>query len=134
MRESSRIFIVTTPEVVPLHLARERVRHLGELGLSDQVRLLLNRKPGSKKSLGDDEVAQMVGIPVSYSFPNDYPRVQSSILSAGPVSHGSDLGESILALARALTTHPVKETPIHRKFLEFFHVPNVEDPDLVWHH
>jgi pilus assembly protein CpaE len=135
MRESCRIFMVTTPEVVPLHLARERMRRLGELGLSDRVRLLLNRKPGGKSNMGDDEVAQLVGIPVSYSFPNDYRRVQSSILGASPVSHDSDLGESILALARSLATHPVsKEAPVRRKFLEFFHVANVEDPDVVWHH
>jgi MinD-like ATPase involved in chromosome partitioning or flagellar assembly len=134
MRESSRIFMVTTPEVVPLHFARERMRRLDELGLSDQVRLLVNRKPGGKARLDDEEVAQMVGIPVSYSFPNDYPTVQSAILGSGPVSHGSDLGESILALARALTTHPVSQEPrFRRKFLEFFHVAKVEDPDLVWH-
>jgi pilus assembly protein CpaE len=135
MRESSRIFMVTTPEVVPLHFARERMRRLEELGLSDQVRLLVNRKPGGKARLDDEEVAQMVGIPVSYSFPNDYPTVQSAILGASPVSHCSDLGESILALARSLTTHPVSKEPhFRRRFLEFFHVPKVEDPDVVWHH
>jgi len=134
LRESSRIFLVTTPEVVPLHFARERMRRLGELGLSDQVRLLVNRKPGGKVGLKDEEVAEMVGIPVSYSFPNDYPTVQNAILGAGPVSPCSDLGESILALSRSLTTHPVSQEPrFRRKFLEFFHVSKAEDPDVVWH-
>jgi Flp pilus assembly CpaE family ATPase len=135
MRESSRIFLVTTPEVVPLHFARQRMRRLDELGLSDQVRLLVNRKPGAIANLDDEKVAEMVGIPVSYSFPNDYPTVQSSILGSGPVSHVSDLGESILALARSLTTHPgSKEPRFRRRFLEFFRVPKVEDPDVVWRH
>jgi pilus assembly protein CpaE len=135
MRESRRIFLVTTAEMVPLHLARERMQRLTELGLRDQVRLLLNRKPGGKGSLDDGEVAQMVGIPVSYSFPNDYPRVQDAILGANPIASSTDLGESILALARSVTSHHgSKEAPLRRRFLEFFHVAKADDPDVAWHH
>jgi len=36
--------MVTTPELVPLYLAEDRLRHLKELGLADKVSLLLNRK------------------------------------------------------------------------------------------
>jgi len=134
MRESRWILLVTTPEVVPLHLVRERVLRLGELGLSDRVRLLVNRKHSGKPTFEDEEVAKILGIPVSFSFPNDYGEVQSSILNASPIQHGSDLGESISALARSLTTHPTgDERAARRKFLEFFHVHKAEEPDLVWH-
>lgn len=135
LRESRRIYLVTTPELVPLHLARERMGRLGELGLTDQVRLLLNRKAGASVALDDQAVAEMVGIPVSHSFPNAYSKVQDSILGAGPIAQCSDLGESILSLARALTTHTV-EREIHprRSFLEFFHVADVGDPRTVLRH
>ena len=80
--------------------------------------------------MGDDEAAEMVGIPVDYSFPIDCPSVQRSILAGGPVPSGSDLGESILALARSLSAHPALEaSPTHWKFLDFFRVPPGQHPE-----
>jgi pilus assembly protein CpaE len=131
MRESRRIFLVTTPEVVPLYLAASRLRRLKELGLEERVSLLLNRKFSSK--LGDDQVAAMVGIPVTHRFSNDYKGVQSSILDASPVAQDTDLGQSILNLAHALAPHldveasGTKPAHAHRRFLEFFNIPHGND-------
>jgi pilus assembly protein CpaE len=126
MKESRRIFLVTTPEVVPVYLAASRVRRLKELGLEDRVGLLLNRKFSSK--LTDEQVSEMVGIPVLYRFSNDYKAVQSSILNAAPVVQESDLGQSILNLAHTLAPHlEVPQPHPHRKFLEFFRIPHVND-------
>jgi MinD-like ATPase involved in chromosome partitioning or flagellar assembly len=86
MRESRRVFVVTTPEVVPLHLAAQRVRSLEKLGLDDRISLLLNRKSSRNQ-----------------------------------------------ALSRSLTPQlEPKETTKRRKFLEFFHVPRVEESGEVW--
>ncbi|MBZ5607340.1 MAG: hypothetical protein LAP38_03715 [Acidobacteriia bacterium] len=136
MREARRIFMVTTPELVPLHMAADRLRHLNELGLRDKVSLLLNRKSPVRTGLTDGEVAQLVGLPIAHRFWNDYPVVQSAILDGTPVSYRSSLGQSIMDLARSLMpgsesskakAHPVE----HRKFLEFFHVPAAREHD-VW--
>lgn len=131
MRESRRIFLVTTPEVAPLYLAASRLRRLTELGLGDRVSLLLNRKASSK--LGDSEVAAMMGIPIAYTFSNDYGGVQRSILEAGPVAHKTDLGNSILELSHALAPHlqPPSPPQMHRKFLEFFHIPHINEEELA---
>ena len=132
LRESRRIFLVTTPEVAALHLARVRMRRLLALGLSDRVSLLLNRKV--RIVVSDSEVEDTVGIPVSHSFSNDYKGVQNAILNASPVTHGSELGESILNLAHSLGPHKEpKRTSRSRKFLQFFHIPRVYDTDLVLH-
>jgi pilus assembly protein CpaE len=49
MREARRIFMVTTPELVPLYLAADRLKHLKDLGLADKVSLLLNlRNPAHR--------------------------------------------------------------------------------------
>jgi MinD-like ATPase involved in chromosome partitioning or flagellar assembly len=133
MRESRRIFVVTTPEVVPLHLAGKRVSALQKLGLGDRISVLLNRKTGRKGGLGDAEVANLVGLPVAITFSNDYPGVETAILKASPVSRDSELGESILNLAHSLTQHVgPTESPKRRKFLEFFHISRDEQPDEVW--
>lgn len=131
LRESARIFLVTTPELAPLHLAKLRMHRLTELGLEERVSLLLNRK--TRSLVTDAEVEKAVGIPVSHSFSNDYRGVQDSVLRASPVPQGSELGESILNLAQTLAPHrKAKETSLQRKFLQFFHVSHAQDGETVW--
>ncbi len=135
MREARRIFMVTTPELVPLYLAADRLRHLKELGLADKVSLLLNRKNPSHHGLSEDEAAQLVGMPITHHFSNDYPGVQGAILGGVPVSHRSSLGQSIVALARSLAPDAsrAQAAPANpRKFLEFFHVPSARDHETIW--
>ena len=58
------VYVISTPEVVALHLARRRVGELTELGLSQRdIHLILNRA-GSKKTLNVDDVVEVVGVPV----------------------------------------------------------------------
>jgi pilus assembly protein CpaE len=131
MRESRTIFLVTTPEIIALHLAAARHHRLTDLGLGDRVRLLLNRK--ARSELTDAEVSQAVGLPVSQCFSNDYASVRHAILEGSPVPRNSDLGQSILNLAHSLASHLEPQKSTHRhKFLDFFRVPHVEDRDVVW--
>jgi pilus assembly protein CpaE len=134
MHEARRIFMVTTPELVPLYLAADRMRHLQELGLADKVSLLLNRKNPSHRGLSDGEVSQLAGLPIAYQFSNDYSGVQGAILDGVPVPHRSGLGQSIMGLARSLAPAVAGHAaPTHpRRFLEFFHVPSTRDHETVW--
>jgi pilus assembly protein CpaE len=134
MREARRIFLVTTPELVPLYLAADRLRRLKDLGLAEKVSLLLNRKNPGHRGLSDGEAAQLAGLPVAYSFSNDYAGVQGAILDGVPVSHRSGLGHSIMALAQSLApaaSHH-EAPPRQRRFLEFFHVPSSPDRETAW--
>jgi pilus assembly protein CpaE len=133
LRESHRIFLVTTPEVVPLHFAAERVHSLKKLGLEDRVSLLLNRKTGRRGGLEDADVARLVGLPITVTFSNDYEGVGKSILAASPVSSDTPLGQSILNLAHSMVPHlQPKESSKHRKFLEFFHISRSEELQGTW--
>jgi len=131
IRESRRVFVVSTPEVVPLHLASQRIRSLENLGLGDKVSFLLNRK-SSRGSVADAEVIQSVGLPMAFSFSNDYIGVGKSILDGSPVHLDSELGHSILNLAESLTPGMKPTDKSKRKFLEFFHVPRTEALEEVW--
>ena len=130
LRESRRILLVTTPEVVPLHMAASRMRQLVKLGLEDRVSLLLNRK--AKSGVTDSEVAGAVGVPVRLTFSNDYHGVQGSILSASPLPHNSELGKSVLDLAHSLMPHlESNKATHHRRFLEFFRISPESESDLI---
>lgn len=135
LREARRIFLVTTPELVPLYLAADRLRHLKDLGLADKVSLLLNRKNQWNHGVSEGEAARLVGIPIAQQFSNDYAGVQGAILNGVAVSHRSGLGRSIMALARSIapSASPRDAEPVrHRKFLEFFHVPAALDQGILW--
>jgi Flp pilus assembly CpaE family ATPase len=135
LREARRIFLITTPELVPLYLAADRLRHLRELGLADKVSLLLNRKNPAHRGLSDHEASQLVGLPIAHQFSNDYRGVQGAILDGAPVSHRSSLGHSIMTLAQSLVperSDADHEPARHRRFLEFFHVPAVRDHETAW--
>jgi len=134
MHEATRIFLVTTPELVPLYLAADRLRHLKELGLADKVSLLVNRKNPAHRGLSDGEVAQLVGLPIALQFCNDYTGVQGAILDGAPISQRSGLGQSIMALAGSLAPAvSCHDAPLRqRRFLEFFHVPPAREQETVW--
>jgi pilus assembly protein CpaE len=135
MREARRIFLVTTPELVSLYMAADRLRHLKGLGLGGKVSLLLTRKDQAQRSLSDVEASKLVGLPIAFEFFNDYSTVQSSILDGVPVAQNSNLGRSIMSLAQSLAPAVARqEVPVlsKRKFLQFFHVPSVEDPETAW--
>jgi len=81
LREASRIFLVTTPELAALRLARQKVALFRRLELEDRVSLVLNRVT-KRMDLNFEEVAQTVGLPVTVTFPSDYVSVMKSIREA----------------------------------------------------
>jgi pilus assembly protein CpaE len=135
LRESQRIFLVTTPEVAAVHLAQLRMTSLNDLGVTDRVSLVLNRKDQWRGHLNADMVAQAVGIPVAYSIGNDYLTCSEAVVKGPSIQGESDIGRSMLNLAQALR-HDTSQQAIPagpgRKFLEFFHVSHIEDPTTVW--
>ena len=95
---ASSVYLISTPEVVSLHLARRRVNELLNLGVSQKnIHLVLNRV-GSKKTLNVEDVAEVVGIPVFSSLPNDYGAVSDASLKGGLVPDDTRLGQQIASL------------------------------------
>jgi pilus assembly protein CpaE len=135
LREARRIFLVTTPEVVPLHMTKHRLARLTELGLADKVSLLLNRKNLPHRGTSETEIVRLIGLPIEHDFTNDYSDVQDATLKGVPVPQQSGLGKSILALAQSIAPAVARRDlpPNHRhKFLEFFHVPSEHQKQAAW--
>src|SRR5579883_2282313 len=60
IQQSKCVFIVSTPEIASLHMARVRIRQLQDLGLGPQLRLLINRVE-KKSPVRVEEVVSAVG-------------------------------------------------------------------------
>lgn len=81
LREANRIFLVTTPDLPSLRMARLKAISLRKLEWEDKTELLLNRAT-KRMEIPLDEIEALVGLPVFASFPCDYADVTRSIRQA----------------------------------------------------
>jgi Flp pilus assembly CpaE family ATPase len=115
--EAKQIFLVCTPEVPSLHLAREKLRFLRGLELGDRVKILLNR--AQRQSLIPiAEVEKLLDLPVFMSFPNDYVRVHTAITAGKNVNPGSELGGRFRALAQSIRSGKKPPQPVKPGLLD----------------
>jgi len=81
LREANRIFLVTTPDLPSLRMAKLKAISLRKLEWEDKTELLLNRAT-KRMEIPLDEIEALVGLPVFASFPCDYADVTRSIRQA----------------------------------------------------
>jgi pilus assembly protein CpaE len=96
---ADQTYVVCTPEITSLHLAKrliERIRKLG--GPGEKVRLLVNRV-GSWGALETEQIRRVVGSDVEWALDNDYAAVRQAAWSGGPISTSSALRAQIDQLA-----------------------------------
>ena len=118
MQESKKIFLVCTPEIPSLHLAREKYVDLG-----DRVTVLLNRSQ-KRPLITPQQIEQLLGLPVHMTFPNDYHGVQRAVTEGRWVETGSDLGKQFNSLALSMLEHKSNAGAgdSKKRFIEFFSV------------
>jgi pilus assembly protein CpaE len=115
LRDANRIFLVTTPELPALRLARLKVLLLQKLELYDKVSLLVNRV-STRMELTLEEIEKTVGLRVLTSFPCDYADVTKAISAGRPAPK---LAASIKKFAGMVLNKEIQpEKPRH--FIERF--------------
>ncbi len=111
MHESKRIFLVCTPEIPSLHLAREKYQYLRTLDLGDRVAVLLNRSQ-KRNVLTPAQIEELLGLPIHMTFPNDYPCVHRALDEGTPLAplrkrRNASLSTSVLVPPTAWTARRV---------------------------
>lgn len=102
MHEAKKIFMVVTPEIPSLHLARERLTFLRQLDLESRVALVLNRAEKRHES-AQAEIEKLFGRPIFMSLPNDYSGVHAALTAGKSVSKTSPLGKRFHDMAHTLS-------------------------------
>lgn len=116
LREANRIFLVTTPELASLRMAKLKAMSLRKLEWEDKTQLLLNRAT-KRMEVPIEEIEALVGLPVFATFPCDYADVTRSIRLA---ESSPKLAASIRLFVEKLDE---KRTPDKRpRFIERFSV------------
>lgn len=124
MHEAKTIFMVVTPEIPSLHLAREKLGFLQRLDLADRVKVLLNRH--HKKSLvSPSQIEGLLGVPIAFTFQNDYQGVHAALQDGRAVEPNSELGKQFQALADSilgLKEEDAGQAPQKKRVAEFFSI------------
>lgn len=127
MHECKKIFLVCTPEIPSLHLAREKYVFLRSLDLQDRVSVLVNRCQ-KRQVISNEQIEQILGLPVHMVFPNEYQTVHKALTLGRWIDFNTDLGKNIHQFATSLVEPKIKanNTGQHptgkRRFLDFFSV------------
>jgi len=118
MRESKRIFLVSTPEINSLHLARRKYRFLKTQDLGERVSLLLNRVE-NHSAISHAEIEEMVGLPAAMTLPNNYGDVQRALTAGTDVDPTLAFGRQCSELAHRLLEHNYESPTLRSGIKEY---------------
>ena len=105
VRSARGVFLVCTPELPSLQMARHRCTELEEYEVPrDRVHIILNRQERGSLPLRDIEKA--LDRPVFATLPNDYKHVRDAIVESRLVATSSPFGEACKVLARKVSGVP----------------------------
>ncbi|MBI4893451.1 MAG: hypothetical protein HY821_22710 [Acidobacteria bacterium] len=121
MHEAKRIFMVVTPEIPSLHLAREKLSFLNRLEMAGKVTVLLNRS-NKRNLVTPGQIEDLLGAPVAHALSNDYQGVHRALQAGRGVDTASELGRQFTNLAGQIQMKKAKQTEIDTKkrFVEYF--------------
>jgi Mrp family chromosome partitioning ATPase len=107
VRASRSIFIVCTPEIVPMKMAKFRAAELEACDIpADRIQLVVNRA-GEEHTAA--ELERLLDRPVFASLPNDYAELKEATLQSRLASPSSAFTRSCINLARKLSGLPEAE-------------------------
>ena len=108
--QADEVYLVCTPEITSLHLARRRISEFLGSGVGkDRLRVLLNRA-GSRNAVSEREIERVIGLPVHNTLPNDYDAATAAAVAGSLIGSDSRLGRDIRALAEELSGEGIPNT------------------------
>jgi pilus assembly protein CpaE len=117
LEELDEACVVTTLEVPALHQTKQIIQTLFDGGYGkNRIKLILNRAP-KRLDINPGELEKMLGVPIFYMVPNDYPELYETYADGRMLSRSSELGKSIGRLATKLSG---LEEKVARKRFSFF--------------
>ena len=123
MLRAKRIFMVCTPDIGALHVARRKAHWFQELHLTDRVSVTLNCVE-RRSTLSVEEIERIVQLPVRYLIPASTNEIARAVQKGAILEGSSPLAKQIARIASDMVaTRPAvkKNNPV-RRFVEYFSV------------
>lgn len=123
MLRAKRIFMVCTPDIGALHVARRKANWFQELHLTDRVSVTLNCVE-RRSTLSVEEIERIIQLPVRYLIPASTNEIARAVQKGAILEGSSPLAKQIARIASDMVaTRPTgkKPSPV-RRFVEYFSV------------
>jgi pilus assembly protein CpaE len=119
LEEIDEVCLVTTLEVPALHQSKQIIQTLLDSGYGKaKIRLVLNRAP-KRLDIQPAELEKMLGVPIFFMVPNDYPELYETYAEGRMLNRNSDLGKQIAKLAVKLASLEIDDKGPKKRFSLF---------------
>jgi Flp pilus assembly CpaE family ATPase len=131
VQSAETVYVVTTPEMLSLQLARQRIDELLDVQVErPRIKIVVNR--WHKDDLKPREIAEILDCPVAFALPNDYREVSNAVAARAFVEPNNKLGRAYRSWAAAAVGLPVPQAQErHRTLWELFR-PVAEPMGSPW--
>lgn len=107
---SDAAFLISTPELASLHLARRAVAVLERLGFTkDRFRVVINRA-SRRDDITSSDMEKVFNCAVSEIFPDDPHSLLRAVSLGRPLENGSKLGRAVDQFVARLAAEPSAQT------------------------
>ena len=128
LMRSKRIFLVCTPDIGALHVARRKATWLQDLRLTDRVAVVLNCAE-RRSTLSVDDIQRIIQLPVRHILPANTADITRAVQKGAVLDSSTGLGKHIARIAAELTAgRPTAHKPTAvRRFVEYFSISAARD-------
>jgi pilus assembly protein CpaE len=128
LMRSKRIFLVCTPDIGALHVARRKASWLQDLRLADKVAVVLNCAE-RRSTLSVDDIQRIIQLPVRHILPANTGDISRAVQKGAILDSSSGLGKHIARISSELIAgRPASQKPnVVRRFVEYFSISAARD-------
>jgi pilus assembly protein CpaE len=125
---AKRIYLVCTPDIGALHVARRKAAWLQDLRLTDKVTVVLNCVE-RRNTLSVDDIQRIVQLPVRHMLPASAAEIARAVQKGAVLDTSSGLGKHVARIAAEMTAgRPASKKPSGvRRFVEYFSISAARD-------
>ncbi len=125
---SKRIYLVCTPDIGALHVARRKAIWLQDLRLTDKIAVVLNCVE-RRNTLSVEDIQRIIQLPVRHLLPASAGEIARAAQKGAVLDSTSGLGKHIARIAAemAVNRQAVKKPSAVRRFVEYFSVSAARD-------
>lgn len=129
LMRSKRVFLVCTPDIGALHVARRKASWLRDLRLTDKVVVVLNCVD-RRSALSVDDIQRIIQLPVGHILPANTGDISRAVQKGAILDPSSGLGKHIARISSELAAgRPASRKPnAVRRFVEYFSISAARGP------
>ncbi len=125
---AKKIYLVCTPDIGALHVARRKANWLQDLRLTDKVSVVLNCME-RRSTLSVDDIQRIIQLPVQHLLPASAAEISRAVQKGAVLETTSGLGKQIARIAEEMASNrpSTKKPGAVRRFVEYFSISAARD-------